>query len=92
MPRLKKKYMEKYASPAQPVVMPQPITAWPAYMDYHTAARYISETYWTIRNLVKAGKLTAKKLGRRYTVSRVELDGLWKKTEAAGDSNVREAA
>jgi excisionase family DNA binding protein len=51
-------------------------------MDYHTAARYISETYWTIRNLVKAGKLTAKKLGRRNTVSRVQLDEVWKQTEA----------
>lgn len=59
------------------------VTDWPAYMDYHTAAKYISETYWTIRNLVKAGKLTAKKLGRRYTVSRAELDELWEKTRAA---------
>lgn len=80
MPRPKK----KYTLPASPVVvMPQPvIESWPAYMDYHTAARYISETYWTIRNLVKAGKLTAKKLGRRNTVSRVQLDEVWKQTEA----------
>ncbi|HEV3419535.1 MAG TPA: excisionase family DNA-binding protein [Candidatus Acidoferrum sp.] len=63
--------------------MPAPVavTVWPEYMDYHTAAKYISETYWTVRNLVKDGKLTAKKLGRRYTVSRAELDALWKKTE-----------
>lgn len=80
MRRLKKKYTE----PAAPFVMPQPvITAWPAYMDYHTAAKYISGTYWTIRNLVKAGKLTAKKLGRRHTVSRAELDALWEKTKPA---------
>ena len=83
MPRLKKKYMQS-AITVKPVVMPAPIvTDWPAYMDYHTAAKYISETYWTVRNLVRAGKLIAKKLGRRYTVSRVELDELWKKTKAA---------
>jgi excisionase family DNA binding protein len=80
MPRLKKKYMQP-----EPVVIPAPVvvTDWPAFMDYHTAAKYISETYWTIRNLVKAGKLTAKKLGRRNTVSRTELDVLWKRSEAA---------
>ena len=66
------------------VPIPAPvITDWPAYMDYNTAAKYISETYWTIRNLVQAGELTAKKLGRRHTVSREELDALWKRTEAA---------
>jgi excisionase family DNA binding protein len=79
MPRLKKKYT------VAPVVMPAPVVVaeWPAYMDYRTAARYISETYWTIRNLVKARKLTAKRLGRRNTVSRTELDALWKRSEAA---------
>lgn len=82
MPRLKKKYMPQSTAP---IVMPQQpaITVWPAYMDYHTAAKYISETYWTIRNLVKSGKLTAKRLGRRNTVSRAELDALWRKSEAA---------
>lgn len=83
MPRPKKKYMPKYAEPVAAFAVPQPITAWPAYMDYHTAAKYISETYWTIRNLVQAGKLTAKKLGRRNTVARADLDALWKRAEAA---------
>jgi hypothetical protein len=76
--------MPKYAQPEAPAVMPAPVAEpWPAYMDYNTAAKYISETYWTIRNLVKAGKLMAKKLGRRNTVARVELDTLWRKAEAA---------
>jgi excisionase family DNA binding protein len=79
MPRLKLKYMNP-APVASASVVPD---CWPPFMDYNTAAKYISETYWTIRNLVKAGKLTAKKLGRRYTVSRVDLDALWKKSEAA---------
>jgi excisionase family DNA binding protein len=83
MPRLKKKYMPKYAE--KPVVMPPPVAdcpkQWPQYMDYHTAAEYISETYWTIRNLVQSRKLIAKKIGRRFTVARAELDELWLKTE-----------
>ena len=85
MPRPKKKYMEKYMQPSQPVVaLPAPAPEpWPAYMDYHTAAKYVSETYWTIRNLVKDGKLIAKKLGRRHTVSREQLEELWRKTKAA---------
>jgi hypothetical protein len=82
MPRLKKKYMPKY-EPTPIQIAPNPAVAWPAYMDYNTAGRYISETYWTIRNLVEAGKLTAKRLGRRNTVSRVELDALWARTKAA---------
>jgi len=80
MPRLKKKYMQPVAGAETPAPV---IAQWPAYMDYHTAAKYISETYWTIRNLVQSGKLTAKKLGRRNTVSRVDLDALWKRMEAA---------
>ena len=82
MPRLKKKWMTPAVESAVSPIVAVPITDWPAYMDYHTAAKYISESYWTIRNLVKSGKLTAKKLGRRNTVSRVELDALWKRTEA----------
>jgi hypothetical protein len=84
MPRLKKKYMQP-PTPTKPVSMMPALVVpeWPAYMDHHTAARYISETYWTIRNLVKAEELTAKKLGSRNTVSKVQVDAVWHQANTA---------
>jgi excisionase family DNA binding protein len=43
----------------------------------HDAGKYLGVTEWTIRRLIKTGKLVSKKIGRRLIVKRADLDALW---------------
>jgi len=43
----------------------------------------MSVTVWTIRRLLKAGKIHAKKVGKRFTIKRTDLDVYWQQAEAA---------
>jgi len=75
MPRLKKKYMQPAV---QAVPTPTSVPFTPAFLSVeHEAGAYLGVTEWTIRRLIKSGKLTAKKIGRRLIVKRADLDALW---------------
>ena len=61
---------------AVPTATPAPIM--PAFLSVeHEAGAYLGVTEWTIRRLIKTGKLVAKKVGRRLIVKRADLDALW---------------
>jgi excisionase family DNA binding protein len=87
-------YKSKWRTPPEPAVAVDPVLQpWPQFMDYSTAGRYTCSSYWTIRNLVKDGKLTAKRMGRRYIVSRADLDAFWAVSEPiAPKGEIREAS
>jgi excisionase family DNA binding protein len=75
MPRLKKKWTQ-----SANIVLPPPIPVFvpPAFLSVeHEAGMYLGVTEWTIRRLIKTGKLAAKKIGRRLIVKRADLDALW---------------
>ena len=79
MPRPKKKYMQSVAPASMPVA---PISSFaPAYLDRVQAAHYLSVTpdsaYRVFKAGVKAGIFQTKKLGRRETVRRIDLDKYW---------------
>ena len=80
MPRQKKKWMQPTA------VVPPSVPASrinPEYLDIRQAAIYMSVTVWTIRRLLKSKKIQAKKIGKRFTVKRTDLDAYWQQAEAA---------
>jgi excisionase family DNA binding protein len=52
-------------------------------LDIGQAAIYMSVTVWTIRRLLKSKKIQAKKIGKRFTVKRTDLDAYWQQAEAA---------
>jgi excisionase family DNA binding protein len=80
MPRLKKKYMQSIAK-AVPTPTSAPVT--PAFLSVeHEAGAYLGVTEWTVRRLIKTGKLIAKKIGRRLIVKRTDLDDLWENETA----------
>ena len=79
MPRLKKKYLTPEIAPAPA------ISITPAYLSVeHEAGKYLGVTEWTVRRLIKLGKLPAKKIGRRLIVKRADLDRVWETEPAAG--------
>ena len=80
MPRLKKKWTQQSVAPS--VVTPV-LSFAPEYLDVRQAAHYMSVTTWTIRGLLKAGKIQAKKLGKRFIIKRTDLDVFWQQVEAA---------
>ncbi len=80
MPRQKKKWTQPTA--VVPPSLPAPRIN-PEYLDIRQAAIYMSVTVWTIRRLLKAGKIHAKKVGKRFTIKRTDLDVYWQQAEAA---------
>jgi excisionase family DNA binding protein len=91
MPVLKKKW--RTPAPVAPALAPS-ISITPAFLSVeHEAGKYLGVSEWTIRRLIKLGKLPAKKIGRRLIVKRSDLDAVWecepvfssgkKKTKAA---------
>lgn len=75
MPRLKKKYTQHLQVVPAPAIA---VSVLPTFLSVeHEAGAYLGVTEWTIRRLIKSGKLTAKKIGRRLIVKRGDLDALW---------------
>ncbi len=82
MPRLKKKWLLSVIPVAKaPAVSATNIT--PEYLDVRQAALYMAVTVWTIRGLLKTGKIRAKKIGKRFIIKRTDLDACWQQAEAA---------
>ena len=79
MPRPKKKWMQPAVMPTAPVgpVVDQ------KYFNLQQAAVYMGVTVWTVRNFISTGKLVAKRMGKRFTVRREDIDSLWENQAAA---------
>ena len=45
-------------------------------LDYHHAARYLSVSYWTVRDMVCRGELPRVRVGRRVLIDRNDLHDL----------------
>ena len=43
-------------------------------LDYHTAAHYLSLSYWTIRDMASRGEIPCVRAGRRVLIDREDLD------------------
>lgn len=80
-----------HARPATPEIsrtsgVAMPALCPPRLVDLHEAGAYLSLSYWTVRDLVFAGKLPTVRVPgvRRILIDRHDLDRLieaWKETE-----------
>ena len=75
MPPLKKKWRQpvEISAPSVPAV---PFTP-PTFLSVEQAATDFGVTTWTIRRLISAGRLKAKRFGKRFTIKRADLHALW---------------
>jgi len=75
MPRVKKKWMQPVVKTAPTPAVPVSVT--PAFLNLKQASDYFGITTWSIRRLIKTGKLRSKLFGKRLLVKRADIDSLW---------------
>ena len=59
-----------------------PVSITPAFLNIEQAAAYFGSTSWSIRRLIKTGKLRSKLFGKRLLIKRADVDALWESEPA----------